>query len=91
MKPNPVFLVPLLLIYGLAGTSEPIRGQALLLSQQLTGETAIEAAVGDTLDIAIQAQFGRLPAAGFSLYVSVPEGPFDLIGENRTNGCVGRP
>ncbi len=88
MKPNPVLLIPLLLIFGLAATSDPAAGQALLLSQHVTGETVIEAGVGDTLDIAIQAEFGRLPATGFSLYVTVPEGPFDLIVENRTDGTL---
>jgi hypothetical protein len=87
MKPNSVSLIALVLICGL-GAFEPVRGQALLLSQHVTGETAIEAGVGDTLDIAIQAEFGRLPATGFSLYVTVPEGPFDLVGEDRSDGTL---
>ena len=83
MKKTPVLLIPLFIAWGLAGASAPSCGQALLLSEYGTGETLIEAGIGDTLDIEILAKFGRLSATGFSLYVTVPEGPFELIDQGR--------
>ena len=79
MKPCSCWFAALLLIGAIASVPKPTRAQVLLLSEDISGETVIEAAIGDTLDIAIVAEFGRLPAAGLSLYVTVPEGPFEMV------------
>lgn len=50
----------------------PVSAQALAVSDALTGDTELVAAVGDTLTIQIRAELGALPAAGIALYLSVP-------------------
>ena len=88
MKRIQVLIIPLLFTWGLVATAVPTCGQALLLSDFATGKTIIEAGIGDTLDIAILAELGRLPAAGLSLYVAVPEGPFEIIDQNPIDGTL---
>ena len=84
MKPEPYscLLIGLLLTGAVVSAPAPTHAQALMLSELASGETQIEAAIGDTLNIAIVAQLGRLPAAGFSLYITVPESPFEMIDQD---------
>ena len=86
MKPHSYCLLALFLNATIVGAPEPTRAQALLLSEIISGETQIEAAIGDTLNIAIVAELGRLPAAGFSLYVTVPDDPFEMIDQLAGDG-----
>ena len=55
---------------------------AQVLSLQRTGGPAPEftAAVGDTVEVEIRTDLQGFSAAGFALYLSIPDGPFEVVG-----------
>lgn len=63
----------------LLGAALPSAAQILYLEESQTGENAVEADVGDIVEVEVWADLGRYSAAGIALYVRVPRGPFEVI------------
>ena len=68
-----------LLYLGLAWIATDARAQSLRLQQAGTGETRVQARLGDTLSVEIAADLGDLSAAGTSVFISIPDGPFQVL------------
>ncbi len=54
--------------------------QTVQLSERNSGSRTVSARIGETIDIAVDAQFGRFSASsGFSLYIGLPHGAFEVV------------
>ena len=53
--------------------------QFLALNQRTTGDTEIKAALGDTLNIVVNADLGRYSASGLNFYIELPAHGFELL------------
>ena len=59
--------------------SEEIAAQTVQLSERNSGSRTVSARIGETIEIAVDAQFGRFSASGFSLYIGLPHGAFEVV------------
>ena len=76
------------LALSISGALEPLAAQTLRLRQQGTGANRVTAQVGETVTIEV---FGELPgveAAGFSLFISLPDDAFMVV-DQRPRGEPG--
>ena len=53
--------------------------QTLQLGERASGASQVEAGIGDTVQIEVRADLGRFAAAGMSVFICVPEGPFRVV------------
>lgn len=53
--------------------------QTLQLGERATGANRVEVGIGDTVEIEVRADLGRFSAAGVSVFIRVPEGPFSVV------------
>ena len=56
-----------------------VHAQSLRLQQAGTGESSASLRLGDTLTVEIIADLGTLEASGTSVFISIPDGPFQVI------------
>lgn len=61
----------------------PATAQTLRLAEQGTGATDVKASVADTLAIEVRADLDRSEASGLSFFVTVPDGPFEVVDRTR--------
>jgi hypothetical protein len=53
--------------------------QSVQLSERNSGSRAVNARIGETIEIAVDAQLGRFSASGVSLYIGLPHGAFEVV------------
>ena len=80
-----IFLLIMLVI---AGTLEPLAAQSLRLRQQGTNSNKISVQVGETVTLEVYGELTGVEAAGFSLFISVPDNVFQVV-DQRPPGATG--
>ena len=78
----------LLIMLVVAGTLEPLAAQTLRLRQQGTTNNKISVQIGETVTIEVYGELSGVEAAGFSLFISVPENVFQVV-DQRPEGTAG--
>lgn len=65
-----------------------LHAQSLRLQQAGSGESNLSLPLGDTLTVEIVAELGSLEVSGTSIFVSIPDGPFQVIDTAPSRGGV---
>ena len=63
----------------LAGTVIDSAGQTLLLRQKGNNSDRIQARLGDVIEIEAVADLQSVSASGYSLFITIPDGPFQVV------------
>ena len=69
----------LLVLSGLIGIASEATAQTLRLRQAATGADQIQEKVGAVVAIEAIAELAGVPAAGLALFLSIPDGPFQVV------------
>ena len=80
----------LLIMLVIAGTLEPLAAQTLRLRQQGTTANKISAQLGETVTIEVYGELSGVEAAGFSLFISLPENVFQVVDQAPEGAAGGR-
>ena len=59
--------------------SAGVAAQTVQLRERNSGSRTVNARIGETIEIAVDAQFGRFSASGVALYVGLPDGAFEIV------------
>ena len=59
--------------------STEIAAQTVQLSERNSGSRTVNARIGETIEIAVHARFGRFSASGVSLYIGFPLSSFEVV------------
>ena len=65
--------------------STKITAQSVQLSERNSGRRTVNARIGATIEIAVNARWGRFSASGVSLYVGLPHGAFEVVHSGSQN------
>ncbi len=86
MKSNTKII--LLLALAVSGLFEPLAAQTLRLRQQGTNANRVSVQVGETIDIEVYGELTGVEAAGFSVFITVPDNAFQVV-DQRPPGASG--